>query len=150
MSGQALDNALSIRQDTSADKYDKPEALQKAEKKQKKKKQKKEVGATYKETLTMALEGMSIEAIANKRELAASTIEGHFRRLIGQGDLPMETLVNEELYQQISKALDGLPEDAGAKDVKAILGDACSFAQVFVVMDHLKQLESSTSNANGI
>lgn len=139
MAGQALDSALSIRQDTSADNYEKPAELQKAEKVLKKKKPKKEVGATYKETLAMALGGMSIEEIAKKRELAASTIEGHFRRLINQGDLPLEMFVDEVLYKQITQAIEELPEESGAKDVKAALGDACSFAQIFVVMVQLKQ-----------
>jgi hypothetical protein len=52
-------------------------------------------GATYATTYTLLREGLTLEAIAAKRSMAKSTIEGHFARGIAEGEVDIAKLMLE-------------------------------------------------------
>lgn len=52
-------------------------------------------GATYATTYTLHKEGLTLEAIAAKRSMAKSTIEGHFARGIAEGEVDIAKLMLE-------------------------------------------------------
>lgn len=135
LKGHDLEKALQARHSGEKDTYTEVDLPQQS----KPKKPKAAKGETFRISEKMIKSGMTMEQIAEERELALSTIESHARKLIGEGSVPMSYLVSDKLAEQINAVLDELPDDAGAKDVKQALGDACSFAQIFVVIDARKQ-----------
>lgn len=52
-------------------------------------------GATYATTYALVKEGLSVEQIAQKRQMARSTIEGHLARGIGEGVVELDGLMPE-------------------------------------------------------
>ena len=66
---------------------------------------KQEKGETYRITWTMIKEGKSIKEIAAKRNLAASTIEGHIVRGIREGALDIFTVLQKETVQAVAELL---------------------------------------------
>ncbi len=52
--------------------------------------------ASIEETLSLLEEGLLLEEIASRRGLAASTIEGHFERLLSTGRIPIERVLPAE------------------------------------------------------
>ena len=65
------------------------------------KKEKNEPGATYLATLEAWETGKSIDQIARMRNLAASTIEGHFSKLIALGRMPVDALLSDEKLEEL-------------------------------------------------
>jgi len=52
-------------------------------------------GATYATTYSLVKEGLTVEQIAQKRQMARSTIEGHLARGIAEGEIGIEGLMPE-------------------------------------------------------
>ena len=52
-----------------------------------------EVGNTYNVTYALVREGLTLEQIAQKRQLSISTIEGHFARGIAEGEIEIDGLM---------------------------------------------------------
>jgi hypothetical protein len=78
-------------------------------------------GATYVTTYTMVKEGLSVEQIAQKRQMARSTIEGHLARGIGEGLVEIDGLMPEAERELIADWMrenptQGLNEAAGYFD----------------------------------
>jgi hypothetical protein len=88
-------------------------------------KPKKFKGQTYQMTLEAFENGQSIEQIAEARNLAISTITGHFRKLIAEEKLPLERLVSQEAIAHWTKFLEDNPE-----------------TYVFGMQEHLNDLKS--------
>ncbi len=139
LKGEDLESALQARHSGGKDTYTEIESSKNKVKTPKVKKPKVKKGETYRITEEMIHSGTSLEDIAKARELAVSTVESHVRKLIQEEKVPRSYLVSDEMFAQINAVLDKLPEDPSAKDVKKTLGDACSFAQIFVVMDMQKK-----------
>lgn len=131
MGGKNLEDALQARHNSSNDRYSE---VEKPKKKPKAKK-----GQTLTITHELIEKGMSIEAIAKERELTVSTIESHVRKLIQQEKTPLSYMLSDDLYKRINAVLDSLTDDASANPVKQALGDACTYAQIFTVMDERKK-----------
>ncbi|WP_109300681.1 DNA helicase RecQ [Aquimarina sp. AU474] len=84
-------------------------------KKTKKKKSSKK-GNTHKETLALYKEGMSIEEIAIKRQLAQSTIFSHIMKLYNEGEqIDLTQFVNKQDVLAIKKAKKELEQPEGLK-----------------------------------
>lgn len=60
------------------------------------KKEKAEKGSTYEKTYALRKEGLSLEQIAAERQMAKSTIEGHFARGIAEGQVDIDGLMPAE------------------------------------------------------
>ncbi len=72
------------------------------------KKPKRAAGNTIKETLALFEEGLDVRGIANTREMATTTIEGHLVSLFENGSVPRErimALVSERNVETAAKVL---------------------------------------------
>ena len=100
------------------------------------KKGKQPKGATYKTTLDMVRKGMAPTAIAVERGLAFGTIESHFARLIGDGELLVTEVLSDEKISTIQTAIRKYPSHT-LTDLKKILSDDISFGEIRCVQSHL-------------
>ena len=99
---------------------------------------KKTNGATYFQTKDMAEQGMSIEAIAKARGLAASTILSHLTYWVEQGCFPASQFVSSEKMAEIRDYFEatGDPKITTARDV---LGDDYQFGEIRMVLAEMKR-----------
>ncbi len=84
-----------------------------AEKTKKKKKSTKSKGNSYRETLDLYKQGLSIEEIAQERNLAQSTIFSHIMKLFNEGEkIDLKQFVSKEDIHSVKKAREilGHPE----------------------------------------
>ena len=104
------------------------EAPEKPEKKQK--------SETYRITKEMFDSGMSVEAIAKERGLAASTIHGHLAHLVEQGALEASQFIEKEKYNEILDYFESTfdPNLSAAKDV---LGEGYEYWEIRMVLAEL-------------
>ncbi len=86
-------------------------------------------------------EGNSIEEIARLRELNASTIMGHLSHFILEGNLEIHEFVSKEKVHLISKAV-ALHGDAALNPIKNEVGDAVTYGDIRMVINHLKRKHS--------
>ena len=98
------------------------------------------MGATHERTRQLWEQGLSVEEIADKRNLAKTTIVGHLDRLIDEGweiDLRSQ-LPPPERYAEIRRAF---RESGGMlmAPVKKLLGDAYGYDEIKMVWVFLKQ-----------
>ena len=99
---------------------------------------KKTNGATYFQTKDMAEQGMSIEAIAKARGLAASTILSHLTYWVEQGSFPASQFVSSEKMAEIRDYFEatGDPKITTARDV---LGDDYQYGEIRMVLAEMKR-----------
>lgn len=86
-------------------------------------------------SLTMFEKGMDIQAIADERGLALSTIQGHLCHFIETGVLKVEQLVAPD---KLALVKDAITPGCSVKTVKDNLGDAASYGDIRAVLAHLK------------
>lgn len=88
---------------------------------------------TYRKTLDLMNQGLTIEEIARERGLAHSTIASHIEKLIISGEkINIDRLVGKEKQDAIFKCI----QAAGAKDLvpmKELLGDDYSYDEIRLV-----------------
>lgn len=82
---------------------------------------KQEKGASARLTWSMAEEGIPVEEIAAKRELARSTIEGHLARGIGKGEIDIAKVMPGHRVGEIRALLENTRANLG--DPRAALGE---------------------------
>jgi ATP-dependent DNA helicase RecQ len=84
-------------------------------------------------TLDMFREGLSIEEIAERRNLKQTTIESHLAELIEAGEeIEIEQLVPQDRYEVILDAFERVG-DGPLKPVKEFLGDEYSYGEIRIV-----------------
>jgi hypothetical protein len=94
-------------------------------------------GHTYMVSLELFKQGMTIEAIAKKREMAVSTIESHATVWLKRGEVKLQELLSEEKAERIVAAVkDAAEKTAGS--VKQQLGDEASWAEIRWVLQSLE------------
>ena len=77
---------------------------------------KKKEGSTYKETLELYQSGLSVEVIAEKRNLGLSTIMSHLAKLYLDGfSIDLKAFVSDEEVKQIAEAKIKLESPAALK-----------------------------------
>lgn len=94
-------------------------------------------GGTRLETLKQFNEGKSMNEIALVRNLTIGTIEGHLADCIGYGEIELEAVLDKKLIDIILPEA-GKENPGTLTDIKQQLGDAISYAQIRMVMQHLK------------
>lgn len=104
----------------------------------KEKKAKKPVGETYQVTRRLFESGKSMEEISKERELALSTIEGHMSRLVAQGDLPIEKVLDEAVRSDIAQLMEAEP-DKNLGEYFGLSKGKFTFAQLGMVRAHLER-----------
>ncbi len=104
------------------------------------KSKKAEKGSSLSETLAMFKSGLRVDAIAEQRSLAFSTIEGHIALLIKSGDVAIQDCMEEA---KISIILNAIREnkEPSMQPVKQKLGDSVSYGEIRAVINHLQFLE---------
>ncbi|MDQ3323125.1 MAG: DNA helicase RecQ [Acidobacteriota bacterium] len=89
---------------------------------------------TYDTTLDMFKSGLSIEEIAEVREMAKSTIESHLVRFIQSGEIMLDDLVHERKIEPIRNAITRLNAGFAVAPVKEFLGEDYSYAEIRAVL----------------
>lgn len=100
---------------------------------QKPEKKKKEKGETYRTTLALYKQGKLIEEIARERNLGISTIEGHFARLIEQGEIKILKIMNYERWSEIKHSIE---ENQGLtnKELYNLLQEKFTYGEIKMVI----------------
>ncbi len=92
--------------------------------------------STFDATLRLFLSGLSLDAIAEKRGMAVSTVEGHLAKAIKSGLLPLEAVVPAPkiaLIRQYAEAHEGM----GSTEIKAGLNHVVSYGEIKMVLADL-------------
>ncbi|MFP7299191.1 DNA helicase RecQ [Neobacillus niacini] len=125
-----LEFIQTIRQFCEAPPDRQPELVEAAAKKTAKKQAKKAVGDSHLETLQLHQQNLSIQQIAEQRELALSTVETHLIQCAQQGlEVDFSRLIPEEYIPLLQKAV----EEAGRsrlKPIKDLLPEDVSYFMV--------------------
>ncbi len=96
-------------------------------------------GMTYQLTLSLYRQGLSIDEIANERNLKSNTILSHLIELVESGEaLDIDRLVQPEHYVVIVDALHQVGDDL-LKPVKEYLGDEYSYEEIRLVRAAIRQ-----------
>ena len=94
-------------------------------------------GETKRISLQMFREGISINDIAQKRDLAFSTIESHLASFITTGEVAIAELVAQDRIATIMKTIDDLGyETVAANPIKEKLGGNYSYGEIRAVLQH--------------
>lgn len=96
------------------------------------KKSKTTSGATYLKTLELFQAGKNRFEISKERGLALGTIESHFEKLIRQGKIKANDVLEEETISIIKDAISKV-EQVGLRPVKEELGDAFTYGEIRIV-----------------
>jgi hypothetical protein len=97
-------------------------------------------GASLTETLMLFRSGLKPAEIAQQRNLALSTIEGHIALLIKSGDVAIADCIEQNKLTAILTAI----QDGGEGSmqlVKQKLGEEVSYGEIRAVINHLHYLE---------
>ncbi|MEH7179953.1 DNA helicase RecQ [Neobacillus vireti] len=122
-----LDFIQAIRQFCEAHPDRQPELIQGAAPK---KAAKKAVGDSHLETFQLHQQNLSIEEIADKRELAHSTVESHLIQCAQQGmEVDFNRLIPEEYLKLIEKAVEEAGRDR-LKPIKELLPEEVSYFMI--------------------
>ncbi len=87
--------------------------------------------------------GLSLQEIAEKRELVLSTIEGHMAHFVANGKISINRLLAPEKIRAIEQAL---TQKQGKLfgEIKQALGDEYSYGEIKLVQAHLNQTASDS------
>src|SRR3989337_4129742 len=96
---------------------------------------KKDEPSTYDITVGLLESGLNLEAIAKKRDLARSTIEGHLAKAVEVKRISIYSFMSEEQVTAIDKAIKEMPEDFTSKDLFTYLKGEFSYSQLRAVMN---------------
>ncbi len=88
---------------------------------------------TYQLTLDLAKTGKKPLEIAAERHITLDTVYNHLTKLVRQGLVDIETLVDADRIETITKAMDKMDEGMGLTETKAALGDDFSFGEIRMV-----------------
>ena len=86
-------------------------------------------------------EGKSIADIAKERVLAASTIESHLTNFVKTGEIKVDAFADETTVKLIGEYLTTNIDKQHA-EIRTMLNNAYSFAQIRAVANHLTWLEN--------
>lgn len=89
---------------------------------------------TFDVTLDMFRSGLSIEEIAEARELAKGTIETHLVRFIPSGEVALNDLVPETKIEPIKNAIARINAGYAVAPVKEFLGEDYSYGEIRAVL----------------
>lgn len=115
------------------------------------KRQRKEPGAKKEEKIPSAVislqlfkEGKSTSDIAKERNLAVSTVEGHLTNFVKTGEIKIDRFADEVTVKIIAEYITSNPE-RNHTEIRSMLKDAYSFAQIRAVANHLLYQQNQTS-----
>ena len=89
----------------------------------------------------MLKKGMSISQIAEERNLAISTIEGHLGKYVASGEIKIEELLEEDVISMIVSFIEDAGKDMTVSEIKNAMDDDVSYGAIRFVLFHLNYLE---------
>ena len=92
------------------------------------------------ESMRLFEEGLSLQEVAQSRELAESTVEAHLSYYVSQGKLDASRFIDLMRVPAIQQARDKA-ERPGLSAIKEILGDSYSYREIRMAIAHLEYLE---------
>lgn len=95
-----------------------------------------EKGASHRDSLLLYREGKTMQEIAQLRNLAVSTIEGHLASFVYTGEIGIEELVTSEKMEAILKVIDNI--GMTATSIKNQLSNDFSFGEIRAVMNYYR------------
>jgi ATP-dependent DNA helicase RecQ len=99
--------------------------------KEKRVKKSKKKGNTYKETLELYRQGLSVEEIAQKRKIAIPTVFSHLAKLYQAGeDIDLKQFVAASDLQAVSRAKEELGDPKALKPYYEHLGEAVDYGSI--------------------
>lgn len=121
---------------TSRMEYKKP----KRERKEKNEpKAKSPAGGTQSITLAMYRDGMSIDEIANQRNLSTVTIETHLAGFIGTGEVDIFRFMNQRKLDEIIAVIKSTGQTIAMKPVKDLMSDDYSYRDIRMALEYYKR-----------
>jgi hypothetical protein len=94
---------------------------------------------TKEQSLKLFQNGLSVVEVAKKRNLAASTIEGHLAHFVQKGELDIFELIPPEKYETIKTKLEQNPDRETTSEIKNKLGDDFSYGEIRLVIADLQK-----------
>ena len=101
--------------------------------------------STYSITLEMFTNGVSIEEIADERDLAISTVETHLVRYIPTGEIKLTDIVPEEKVEIIRNAIIEMNAEQGIGPIKEFLGEDYSYGEIRAVVADFMRIANAVS-----
>lgn len=99
-------------------------------------------GETFRITLDMFRQGVSIDEIALARNLKRGTVEAHLGRFVASGEVDIQALVAPEKLQTIVEFLDTHLQVA-ATTIREALGNSYSYAEIKAAVSYWQRQHSS-------
>jgi len=96
-------------------------------------------------TFNLYKEGKTVSQIAQERDMAVSTIEGHLAHFVGTGELSVDEFVPSDLTALIAENID--EDDFRMGPLKSALGDQISWSEIRYVLKHLEHLKKTNSRS---
>lgn len=111
------------------------------------KKKSKEKGPNTKVvSLELFKKGLSVEEIAEKRNLVPGTIQGHLAHFVREGIISTERLISEEKLKNILTVIDVI-KSTSSSEVKAKLGDEYSYNDIKIAQAHYAYTNSENATS---
>ena len=99
---------------------------------------------TIEQTLEYLEEGMTVEEIAQKRQLSAGTINGHFVQLIKKERIDILRVMDGELFSYLKRAL-GENTKLSLSEMKEQAGNNITYEQIRLYQAYLQLTTESAS-----
>ena len=109
-------------------------------------KREKKLPKTIQDTLNLAKQGYTIEAIASKRELSLYTISQHLSILILHGFVDVFDFVDHYTYTLISDVIQDMPKGATSKRIKSKCPEGIKRNTIRMVIADLKRKQNDNRN----
>ena len=97
-----------------------------------------ELGASVQRTKELIEEGFSIDAIAEKRSMAKSTIEQHVAELVLKGYADAKDFMSEEHYETIKEYFEET-QDFSLGAAKDVIGEDYSWGELRIALNEMKR-----------
>ena len=109
------------------------------------KKPKKDKTPTREVTFNLYQQGLSLEMIAQERNLVIGTIAGHLSQFVAEGRLEVGSFLSEEKLKNILIVCDKL-QTTHLSEIKSKLGDEYTYADIKFAMAHRQHLQGEVEN----
>lgn len=106
------------------------------------KERKPEIGASHLETYQLFKEGLTLQQVAQKKNIQPKTVFSHLIALYESGkDVPVRNFVSEEEIQRISEIIQPMDRPYRSKDVFVGLNEELSYEKIRMALIYLRKEE---------
>ncbi len=97
-------------------------------------------------SLDMFRSGMTVEEVASKRGLLATTIEGHLATFVKKGELSLDQVLPQDRRKVIAEKLDTMQTES-LSEIYAALGGDYSYGEIKLVLAHRKRRNAGETHS---